>query len=292
MKRQAVTDSEWDHLIVLDACRYDTFESVYRDYVDGDLEKRESLGSATPEWAAKTFQDDHDITYFSANPFINGLGIPLDEMEWGASFDSSWTSTDHIATIHDVWDEVWDDDLGTVLPADVNQYVRNHWDEVQSNERTVVHYMQPHAPFIAHGTGRKVNTIRKSFEEAKAEGHDQGTNGGILSPLIDPVKPHIERFLEQSELAMKVGMLVELDPSSVFDVGTDGTRETLERYYEDNLREGFEAAATLADDLEGTVVITSDHGEAFGEQGIWEHHVETPIPALIEVPWLVVDEVH
>lgn len=290
MKRQEVIEGDWEYLIVLDACRFDTFESVYRDYVDGDLQKRESRGSATPEWAAETFVGVHDITYFSANPFINGLGIPLNELDWGASFDSDWTSTDHISTIHDVWDAAWDDELGTVLPEDVNAYVRDHWGELEESDRTIIHYMQPHAPFIAHGKGRKVNTIRKSFEEAKQEGVDQ-SGGGLLSTVLDPIRPRVERYLERSELAMKVGMLVELDASSIFDVGSRGTRETLVRYYEENLRAVFDAAADLASDLDGKVVITSDHGEAFGEQGIWEHHVETPIPELIEVPWLVVDDV-
>lgn len=290
MKSQRVTESEWDYLIVLDACRYDTFESVYPEYVEGELEKRESPGSATPEWAAKTFRGDHDITYFSANPFINGLGIPLNELEWGASYDSDWTSTDHIATIHDLWDAAWNDEIGTVLPEDVNRYVQNRWAEVEESDRVVIHYMQPHAPFIDFGRGRKVNTIRKSFEEVKAQGAKAEKENGLLSSVLDPVKPRLERVLEESELAMKLGMLVELDPSSIFEVGSSGASKTLERYYTNNLRAVFPAVVELAEDLEGRVVITSDHGEAFGEQGIWEHHVETPIPELLEVPWLVVED--
>ncbi|MFB6094478.1 MAG: hypothetical protein ABEJ77_06020 [Halanaeroarchaeum sp.] len=287
MKKQAVIEDDWDHLIVLDAARFDTFERVYEDYVSGDLERVRSRGSATPEWAAKTFRGDHELNYFSANPFINGLGIPLDEMEWGASFESSWTSTDHISTIHDLWDEAWDDDLGTVLPGAVNDYVRDHWAAVESDTPTVIHYMQPHAPFVAHGTGRKVNSIRKSFEEAKEEGAPD--RDGLAARLLDPVKPRVERVLEGSELAMKLGMLVELDAGSVLDVGRGGAKSTLEEYYEDNLRLVLEAVVDLLGDLDGRVVITSDHGEAFGEEGVWEHHVETPIPALIEVPWLVVE---
>ena len=41
----------------------------------------------------------------------------------------------------------------------------------------------------------------------------------------------------------------------------------------------------------GTHHAYSDHGEAFGEQGVWEHHIETHIPVLIEVPWLRVEEI-
>ena len=59
-------------------------------------------------------------------------------------------------------------------------------------------------------------------------------------------------------------------------------------YYEDNLRIVLKSISNLIDDLDGKTVITSDHGEAFGEQGIWEHPLETHIPVLIEVPWLEV----
>ncbi|ELY63814.1 hypothetical protein C492_06831, partial [Natronococcus jeotgali DSM 18795] len=39
-------ESEWDYCLVLDACRYDVFEDVYDDYLEGDLEKRRSPGSS------------------------------------------------------------------------------------------------------------------------------------------------------------------------------------------------------------------------------------------------------
>ncbi len=46
----------------------------------------------------------------------------------------------------------------------------------------------------------------------------------------------------------------------------------------------------LIKELDGTTIITADHGEAFGEQGIWGHPMETHIPVLIEVPWFIVDK--
>lgn len=76
MEGQDFLGSDWDYCIVLDACRYDVFSDVYGEYLDGALEKRWSTGSSTPEWAYRTFTGDHDIAYFSGNPFINSLGIP------------------------------------------------------------------------------------------------------------------------------------------------------------------------------------------------------------------------
>lgn len=285
-----MVEEDWDYLIVLDACRFDTFKEVYQDYFEGELEKRKSKGSATPEWAANTFTGEHDLTYFSSNPFINGLGIPLNEMDWGSSYGSDWKSTDHIANIIDVWNLAWDDELDTVTPEAMNETVREHWDETEKNERTVIHYMQPHAPFITNGKGRKVGKIRKSFHEIKQNGQSEDSSS-ILAPVIDPIKPKMESFLEQSELAMKLGMLIELNPASILDLGKQGTRETLEGYYEENLRLAMEAAREMVKELDGKVVVTSDHGEAFGEEGVWEHHVETHIPALMEVPWLEVEGV-
>ncbi|MCJ7479302.1 MAG: hypothetical protein MUP63_03955 [Candidatus Nanohaloarchaeota archaeon QJJ-7] len=289
MKDQNVVEEDWDYLIVLDACRFDTFEEVYSDYFEGELEKRESRGSSTPEWAAKTFKGQHDLAYFSSNPFINGLGIPLNEMEWGSSYDSDWKSTEHISNIIDVWNIAWDDELDTVTPEDMNEVVLENRDEMEKSERTVIHYMQPHAPYIRRGKGRKVGRIRKSFKEVKEGGQTDGET--LFSPVLDRIKPKVENFLEQSELAMKVGMVLELNPESIRDLGTQGTRETLEKYYEENLRLVMESVQGLVEELDGKVVITSDHGEAFGEEGVWEHHVETHIPALVEVPWFVVEEV-
>lgn len=291
MKEQRPLESDWDHLIILDACRYDFFEQVYGDYLEGNLEKRKSIASSTPEWASKTFTDQHDITYFSSNPFINGAGLPLNEIEWGSSCGYEWNAENHITDIIDVWHEAWDDDLGTVTPEGMNEVVLDNLDRTEDTERTIIHYMQPHAPYITRGRGRKVEKIRKSFKEAKEDGEKNDEEDGVLSTVGDIVRPKFEDIVEDNTMAMKLGMWVELDPSSLLSVGRNGTRETLEEYYEENLRLAMEQVVELVQELDGKVVVTSDHGEAFGEQGVWEHHIETHIPALVEVPWLEVQGV-
>jgi len=70
----------------------------------------------------------------------------------------------------------------------------------------------------------------------------------------------------------------------------DGTRVTALKLYEENLRIALESVAELSPTSStGRVVTTADHGEAFGEEGVWEHHIETHIPPLMEVPWLEVE---
>jgi hypothetical protein len=282
MKDQQFLESEWDYCLVLDACRYDVFSEVYDEYLDGNLEKRRSLGSSTPEWASKTLVGDLDIAYFSSNPFISSKGIPLNELKWGASCDYEWTATDHLADVIDVWQEGWDEDLGTVPPESLTEAFETHHDIVERRERTVLHYMQPHAPYLGRGEGGKLTTIREGIKKQK-NGDDD--DGGVLAAVGDRVRPAVESALDGSSLAMKVGMMLELDKAEIL---SNGTRETAMEYHEENLRIALESVAALIDRLDGDIVVTADHGEAFGEQGVWEHHIETPIPPLIQVPWLEV----
>ena len=286
MTDQRFLESEWDYCLVLDACRYDVFRDVYDEYLDGTLEKRQSVGSSTPEWASKTFTGDHDIAYFSGNPFIIDLGIPLNELKWGASCEYEWTASDHITNIFDVWQTHWDDDLGTVPPAGIEAAFREESATVANADRTVLHYMQPHAPYLSHGSGGKLKQIQKGINAQGEAADENGTasqDSGTLAALSDTIRPKIESRLEDSEMAQKAGLWLELDPKELL---SNGTRVAALELYEENLRIALESIADLVDDLDGGVVVTADHGEAFGEEGVWEHHIETHIPPLVEVPWL------
>lgn len=282
MQDQCLLESDWDYCVVLDACRYDVFSDCYDEFFDGSLEKRRSNGSSTPEWAYRNFTDSHDIAYFSGNPFINSLAIPLNELKWGASCDYDWAAADHISEVIDVWKHGWDEELGTVPPESLVASFREHPEAVERANRTVLHYMQPHAPYLTRGKGKKLRQVRKGI-------HSQGEaddGGGPLSSMGDAIRPKVERILDGSELAQKAGLWLELDPA---DLVRNGTREAAMALYEENLRIVLEAVAELATELDGSVVVTADHGEAFGENGVWEHHIETPIAPLIEVPWLEVE---
>ena len=46
---------KWNHLIILDACRYDVFRCVVSRYLEGKLFKATSAGSNTYEWLPKVF---------------------------------------------------------------------------------------------------------------------------------------------------------------------------------------------------------------------------------------------
>lgn len=284
MRDQDFLGTDWDYCLVLDACRYDVFSEVYDEYLDGDLEKRRSVGSSTPEWASRNFTGRHDIAYFSGNPFINDLGIPLNELKWGASCDYEWTAADHISQVFDVWKTGWDEDLGTVPPEGITQAFRENREAAERAERAVLHYMQPHAPYLSRGKGQKLKQIQKGIrKQEEAENGAVEADGGTLASVGDRLRTNVESVLDGSELAQKAGLWLELDPA---DVVRNGTQQAALGLYEENLRIVLEHVAEFVDELDGDVVVTADHGEAFGEEGVWEHHIETYIPALVEVPWL------
>lgn len=74
-QRKFIHGEDWDILIILDACRYDVFEKVHGTYLDGELKKVRSEGSETREWLKKTWVDKYDLSYYSANPYVNSLGV-------------------------------------------------------------------------------------------------------------------------------------------------------------------------------------------------------------------------
>lgn len=134
-----VLAEDWDVLIILDACRYDAFEEVATD-LPGPLNKVESQGATTNEFLRANFAGEtlHDTVYITANPQLyrieNGIydAEPLD------------------VTFHDlidIWQGGWDDDHRTVMPEVVTKAAREAADRYPQ-KRLVIHFMQPHAPFI------------------------------------------------------------------------------------------------------------------------------------------------
>lgn len=129
---RSIFDGDWDNLIILDACRYDSFAA--RSSLPGTLEYRRSLGATTSEFIRENFDGKtlHDTVYVSANVWY----LKLRE-ELGSSLYKfiDLQSTDH------------DDELGTVPPEAVTEAARDAAEEYP-DKRLIVHYLQPHQPYI------------------------------------------------------------------------------------------------------------------------------------------------
>jgi hypothetical protein len=124
---------EWDTLVILDACRYDTFAEL--STLSGHLETRQSRGSHTVEFLRGNVADRrlHDTVYVTASPQLYRHRTAL-----GAEFHA----VDH------VWHGAgWDESAGTVRPETVTERALAAREEYP-NKRLLVHYMQPHYPFL------------------------------------------------------------------------------------------------------------------------------------------------
>jgi len=130
-----VMDREWDVLLVLDACRSDLTRAVADEYEFVSTESVWSVGSSSPEWMWKTF----DETYADAlagTAYVTGNPFSTEQVD--ASF---------LSHLEEVWQYGWDDDLGTIPPRPLTDAAIRHYRQ-RSPDRMIVHYMQPHYPFI------------------------------------------------------------------------------------------------------------------------------------------------
>ena len=76
------------------------------------------------------------------------------------------------------------------------------------------------------------------------------------------------------------------EPFEALRRGEADREETWERYL-DNLRLALDEVESLLENVDAErVVVTADHGEAFGEWGFYEHPVGCPLPAVKRVPWV------
>jgi hypothetical protein len=227
----SVYESDWDVLVVLDACRPDTLRDAApeHDFLD-DVGTRRSVGSCSSEWLENTFMspDRREVVERTA-------------MVTGNTWTDRYLDADRFDLLDEVWKYAWDDDLGTV-PADAvaDRAVRVARD--RDPGRLVVHYMQPHHPFVPDPLGGDSGMART------------GAHSSQTSPWI------------------------------LLRRGAVPTRRVREAY-EANLQYVLAAVETLLENVDGRVVVTADHGNLFGEWGLYGHPMYTPVPALLAVPW-------
>jgi len=281
---------EWDYLIVLDACRYDFFSVVYTKFLDGNLKKICSVGSCTPEWCINTFTEYYsDVIYISANPYINSL-CEISGFDTRRFF-FRFNPRRHFFKIVDVWATHWDRELGTVLPESVNKVVLRYIDSF-SSKRFVIHYLQPHEPYILHNMQREHRYAKPNPTEGRilrVEGNNSSSRKTDILVYI------IGSLAEQFHIIpnrWKVREWLNMPPSSPMDaVRRSRGDRYLRKMYMANLLLVLSAVSDLCAHLDGKVVVTSDHGEFLGEGGKYGHWWSSDHPILLEVPYLNVNNV-
>lgn len=236
-----VYSRDWDLLVVLDACRVDALREVADEYEFlGSVESIWSVGSSSDEWMAQTFIEPYDaevqetsyVTYnnYTKKVLHQAKRPPLTKPVPGYP---NWrtVSAEDFGHLDEVWRYAWDDDVNHVRPSPVTERAI-HAARNRDLNRQIVHYGQPHAPYLG-------------------ERSDEAT--GTLWPEI--MNGEIEK-------------------------------ETVWEHYIDNLRLVLDEVAVLLENVDAPkTIITADHGEAFGEFGLFKHPPGVPHPVIRKVPW-------
>ena len=158
----------------------------------------------------------------------------------------------------DVWQDSWDHDEHTVRPEDMKEAtIAAH--EEYPNKRIISHFNQPHYPFIGE-KGKQIgqhagseHTYRKATGQKAEREH-----------------PTIWTLLEQGKVS----------------------RHLAWEAYQENLELALPHVEEILKKLNGKSVVTSDHGNLFGERPfrfagpVYGHPVGFRCKHLCKVPWL------
>lgn len=166
-----ILERDFDVLLLLDACRPDTFREVMSEYdfINQDsFETYVSVAGDSTQWLQRTITPEYDfsnIAYVTGNPHSD-IAVGSHDFK----------------TYDEVWKYAWDDQLGTIPPRSLTDRAIDTW-RTDSPDQMIVHYMQPHFPSITHpelGSGIDIERIGKAWK------------GNIWDKLRDGLVDHNE----------------------------------------------------------------------------------------------------
>lgn len=240
-KGENIFSKDWDLLIILDACRFDLLTETEDNFDFFNMDKDDyyySLGSSSDEWMEKNFVEEYG-TEMSKTSYVTAN-----------LFSEDFVEEEDFNNVVEIWKNGWDEDLSTtpaetVTEAAVREYRNNNPD------RMIVHYMQPHLPFV----GSDIKFEKQSGKKDISEKQDEWDkfNKGLFYQVRDG------------------------------EVGKDKVWGA----YRDNLEYVLKEVDRLCNNVGyENAIITADHGNAFGEKGIYSHPSGVPIDVLRKVPWV------
>lgn len=214
-------------LIVFDAGRHDYLAPLLSDTFAGDVQGAFSAARDTFEWASTTWRGDfEDVTYVTGMVPVSDEIPDFDANDFKRLYGGV-NPGDSIGDIRKVWETHWDDRVGTVPPEAVTDVALEYADR----DKLVVHYAQPHSPYIGTPT---------------LLGYTDGVNAQAKTG-----RPNDEPIWE----GVRAGDVTQLE---------------LRLSYWGNAVRAIKASVPLVRSR-NNVVATSDHGEALGEWGKYTH---------------------
>lgn len=210
-----IKERGWDVLVVFDAARWDVFSAVVEESVK---KVRTPAESSTADWVTKIWTRDDDlwddVTYISANAMVEYTQREDEMVDYDCDVSGS------VGTYVKAHDFIYDGLVGAVRPDELTEHII----DTPYEPPIVVHYMQPHTPFI-----------------------------GALSVHLIHSEP-IKEWLPESDTASGIYQLAD---SEMID------NSVLRRAYIENMKIGWNYGKELQEYYD-SVVYTADHGEVIG----------------------------
>ena len=232
-------EADWDTLVILDACRADLFEEVTSINRWDEYRQVNSGSGATPVWFKRKWDGEYgDIVYVAGTPVLSRCAP--------GSFHY----------IVECWQNAINKKLNAPDPKVVTESAVKAHKEFP-NKRVVVHYIQPHYPFL-----KDPDLHFTEFEGTKQWDVDADPRAGNIWE------------------ALRAGIV---------------NKNEVWSGYRRNLEYILNELDTLLDYVDGRVVISSDHGNLLGELTYpipfreYGHPMHSVQPALTTVPWAVND---
>lgn len=162
-----VLDLDWDVLIILDTCRVDALRSVSEEYYFiNDIGEIWSVGGHSGEWMAHTFDRKYEeilsnTAYLSANPHTKSvLENDMDAEDKHIKRLSKYgewylTSPNEFGRIEQIWKHEITGEESPCSHIDgytPPRYITDRGITVSRNhnfDRIILHYLQPHPPYLA-----------------------------------------------------------------------------------------------------------------------------------------------
>lgn len=262
-----ILDRDWDVCIILDTCRVDALRRVADEYdFLTDVSSVLSLGGSSPEWMINTFDvSRRDVLgrtgYLTANAWTER--VLFDRLRPQNKYSDfsilrrlvrfgHWDliDPDHLARLEKIWEYVPTEDQLTedMDPGD----------------------QMPGGAPPRYVTDRAISVARS------------GDCDRLILHYMQPHAPYVSAVVN-NDRELKTA---ESEPFEF--LRETGDRQRVWEAYLDELRYVLDSVAVLLRNLSADkVVITADHGEAFGEWGVYNHWSGSVHPHVRRVPWAV-----
>lgn len=242
-----IWQESWDVLIILDACRIDVLKSVSDEYdFIENVESDWSVGSHSHEWLTQTFSQDYSDE-IAKTAYVSGNGHTHETF-----VTEDFPPDETVPFCWPNWRAVGFEDFGQLDML----WETAHQDELGIPPRAI--------------TDRTVEICRD-------DDYDR-----VIAHYMQPHIPYIAGALGEDRAPTDI----ERGGWKLLETG-DADHDEIWELYEENLRLVLDEIELMLKNVDADdVVVTADHGNAFGEYSIYGHPEGMLLPEVRKVPWI------